>query len=58
MELALLMWVMYFMGFVSVAAIALLGMHLALQDGMRYAMGYLVALGAVLLELARIGLRA
>ena len=58
MDFTLLMVAVYGMGIVSVVVLAVVGLGIALKEGGWVTTGYLTALGAVLVELARIGLRA
>ncbi len=57
MDFTLLMVAVYGMGFVSVSVLAMIGLGIALKEGGWMATGYLTALGAVLLEMARISLK-
>ena len=57
-ELALLMAAVYGAGIVSMGVLVAVGLSTALREGRRVGAAYLVALGAVLAELARIGLKA
>lgn len=56
MDLTLLMVAVYGMGFVAVVVLSWVGLGIALREGGRVATGYMIVLGAVLAELARIGL--
>ncbi len=58
MDFALLKVAVYVMGMISVAVLAFVGLRIALKEGGWTTTGYVTALGAVFVELARIGLRA
>ena len=55
--MSLLMMAVYGMGILSVLVLSAVGLGIALKEGGWVTMGYLTALGAALLDLARIGLR-
>lgn len=57
MDVTLLMVAVYGMGFLAAAVVAVVGLRIALQEGGWVTTGYLTALGAALVEMARIGLR-
>ncbi len=57
MELTLLMGAVYGAGIVSMGVLTWVGLGTALKSGRWVGTGYLAAVGAVLTELARIGLR-
>ena len=56
--MALLMAAVYGMGIVSILVLTVVGLEIAFKEGGWVTTGYLTALGAILVEMARIGLRA
>ncbi len=57
MDVPLLMVAVYGMGILSIVVLTAVGLGIALKEGGWVTTGYLTALGAVLVEMARIGLR-
>ncbi|MHB0871115.1 MAG: hypothetical protein ACYC5J_16920 [Chloroflexota bacterium] len=57
MGTTLLMGAVYGAGILSIAVLTAVGLRIALKEGGWVTTGYLAALGAAFLELARIGLR-
>jgi len=58
MDLALLMAAVYGMGVVSILALTVTGLDIAMKEGGWVTAGYLTALAAILAEIARLSLRA
>jgi len=56
-HVAVLTAAVYGAGIVSMAVLTVVGLGTAIQAGRWFSTGYIAALGAVLAELARIGLR-